>query len=53
MGCNVWDAQPVIHDYFEVDLAVVWQTVHQDLPELRNHILALLNGLDKTRGNPN
>ncbi len=33
----------VIHDYFEVDLAVVWQTIQQDLPELRNQMLALLN----------
>ncbi len=32
----------VIHDYFEVDLAVVWQTVQQDLPELRNQMQALL-----------
>jgi uncharacterized protein with HEPN domain len=33
----------VIHDYFEVDLAVVWQTVQQDLPELRKQMLGLLN----------
>ncbi|MGC2030776.1 MAG: DUF86 domain-containing protein [Steroidobacteraceae bacterium] len=33
----------VIHDYFEVDLAVVWQTVQQDLPELRSQMIALPN----------
>jgi uncharacterized protein with HEPN domain len=43
----------VIHDYFEVDLAVVWQTVQQDLPELRDKMLALLKDIDKTRGIPN
>ena len=25
----------VIHDYFEVDLEVVWQTIQRDLPLLR------------------
>jgi uncharacterized protein with HEPN domain len=39
----------VIHDYFEVDLAVVWQTVQQDLPELRNQMLALLNVIERGR----
>ena len=43
----------VIHDYFEVDLTVVWQTVQQDLPELRDQIVALLNDVDDTRGIPN
>ena len=43
----------VIHDYFEVDLAVVWQTVQQDLPGLRDQMLTLLKEIDKTRGIPN
>lgn len=43
----------VIHDYFEVDLAVVWQTVQQDLPELRDQILALLNDIDSRHDIPN
>ena len=32
----------IVHDYFEVDLAVVWQTVHKDLPVLRKQIESLL-----------
>jgi uncharacterized protein with HEPN domain len=37
----------VIHDYFEVDLAVVWQTVQQDLPELRQQMVALLDLIER------
>jgi len=32
----------IVHDYFEVDLEVVWQTVKQDLPQLRLQITDLL-----------
>jgi uncharacterized protein with HEPN domain len=32
----------MIHDYFEVDLDVVWQTVQRDLPVLRQQIAGLL-----------
>lgn len=32
----------IIHDYFEVDLDVVWQTIQRDLPVLRPQIVALL-----------
>ena len=32
----------VIHDYFEVDLEVVWQTIKRDLPLLRPQIVQLL-----------
>lgn len=32
----------VIHDYFRVDLDVVWDVVTNDLPPLREHIAALL-----------
>ena len=39
----------VIHDFFEVDLAVVCQTVQQDLPELRNQTVALLNVIEGGR----
>lgn len=36
-----WDAMygmrnRIVHDYFEVDLRIVWQTIQQDLPVLRN-----------------
>ena len=32
----------IIHDYFEVDLDVVWQTLQRDLPVLRSQIVQLL-----------
>jgi len=32
----------IVHDYFEVDLDVVWQTVQRDLPALRAQIVQLL-----------
>lgn len=32
----------IVHDYFEVDLQVVWQTVQQDLPVLRRQIEELV-----------
>lgn len=34
----------LIHDYFEVDYEVVWQTVKNDLPTLRAQIAGLLGG---------
>ncbi len=36
----------IVHDYFEIDLAVVWQTVQQDLPTLRQQIHALIDSID-------
>ena len=33
----------VIHDYFRVDLKVVWDVVERDLPALRRQIEALLS----------
>lgn len=35
----------IVHDYFEVDLEVVWQTIERDLPGLRMQIAALLADL--------
>jgi uncharacterized protein with HEPN domain len=32
----------VIHDYFDVELGVVWSTVKDDLPKLKQQIDALL-----------
>ena len=32
----------IVHDYFEVDLDVVWQTIQLDLPVLRPQIVKLL-----------
>ena len=36
----------LIHEYFGVDLDLVWQTVKKDLPEFKKQILKLL---DKSR----
>jgi uncharacterized protein with HEPN domain len=35
----------LIHDYFGVDLKVVWRTVHEDLPPLRDSVAQLLADL--------
>jgi len=32
----------IVHDYFEVDLQIVWQTVQGDLPKLRDRIASAL-----------
>ena len=32
----------IVHDYFEGDLEIVWQTVQRDLPVLRKQITGLL-----------
>lgn len=32
----------LVHEYFGVDLAIVWHTVTHDLPALREHIVQLL-----------
>ena len=36
----------VIHDYFEVDVGVVWSTVKNDLPRLREQLGRLLDAQD-------
>ena len=38
----------IVHDYFDVDLQVVWQTVHRDLPVLRQQIDTMLKSLSKS-----
>ena len=32
-----------IHEYFFIDLEIVWNTVQDDLPKLKQQIAALLN----------
>ena len=32
----------LVHDYFSVDLAVVWQIIAEDLPELRKAVVEML-----------
>lgn len=36
----------VIHDYFGVDLEVVWKTVRENLPPLRERLLRMLQDLE-------
>jgi len=38
----------IVHDYFEVDLQVVWQTIHRDLPTLREQIDKMLKEVSQT-----
>lgn len=35
----------LIHQYFDVDLEIVWETVNEDLPKLKEQISKLLNEL--------
>jgi uncharacterized protein with HEPN domain len=44
-GCAAaYDMQNALsHGYFGVDLEVVWQTIHSDLPVLKRNILAVLS----------
>lgn len=35
----------LIHEYFAVDLDVVWRTVHEDLPRLRSSVTRALENL--------
>jgi uncharacterized protein with HEPN domain len=37
----------LVHDYFEIDLDIVWATIDQDLPALRAQIQAALTELDE------
>jgi uncharacterized protein with HEPN domain len=36
----------VIHEYFGVDLSVVWQTVQEDLPKLIKQVKEILDESD-------
>lgn len=36
----------LIHDYFGVDIRVVWRTVQEDLPELIRHLEMMLRDLE-------
>ncbi|HHR85284.1 MAG TPA: DUF86 domain-containing protein [Candidatus Acetothermia bacterium] len=41
----------VIHEYFGVDAAVVWRTVREDLPPLRESIAQVLSNLKMEQNN--
>jgi len=40
----------VVHEYWGVDISVVWQTVSEDLPPLRSQLQTLLSNLDASSG---
>lgn len=40
----------ITHEYFGVDLDVVWKTVHEDLPPLRDSVKKILLDLANQRG---
>jgi uncharacterized protein with HEPN domain len=37
----------VIHEYFDVDVSVIWSTVKDDLPKLKQQIDRLLTDLKR------
>lgn len=37
----------LVHDYFRIDVNIVWDVVERDLPELKRSLQALLNELEK------
>jgi len=39
----------LIHQYFGVDIAAVWESVHQDVPGIREEIKDLLSRLEKQK----
>jgi len=39
----------VIHDYFGVDLNVIWKTLHEDLPPLQAAVAKMLKDLKKVQ----
>ena len=39
----------VIHDYFGVDIEVIWKTLHEDLPPLQTAVVKILEDLKKER----
>nr|WP_263819156.1 HepT-like ribonuclease domain-containing protein [Salinibacter sp.] len=36
----------LIHQYFAVDLEVVWDTVHNRFPTIKSHLRRILSDLD-------
>ena len=41
----------LIHDYFGVDLEVVWETIEERLPEMRSLFKEVLAEMDKEDSN--
>jgi len=34
----------IVHEYFGIDLEIVWQILHKDLPELEQKIMQIMSG---------
>ena len=39
----------LIHDYMGVDLDAVWQITQKEIPELKNHVQAIIKKLEETK----
>jgi len=39
----------IIHEYFRVDLAMIWQTIQEDLPMLKESLLNIQNNFRDTK----
>jgi uncharacterized protein with HEPN domain len=35
----------IVHEYFRIDLGLIWDTVHSDLPTLKAHVQRIIDGL--------
>jgi uncharacterized protein with HEPN domain len=38
----------LVHDYFDIDLPLVWNVVERELPELKKNITAIFNELGES-----
>jgi uncharacterized protein with HEPN domain len=36
----------MVHEYFEIDLDIVWEVVTKDLPSLKHHVKTMLKDLE-------
>ena len=37
----------IVHEYFGIDLEIIWQILHKDLPELRQKIMQIISEENK------
>lgn len=40
----------VIHEYFGIDVEVIWRTVHEDMPPLRQAVTRILHDIEEDEG---
>ena len=38
----------LIHEYFEVDLALTWQVIKKELPLIKKHLVKILESLGES-----